>query len=390
MDFLLKFSGELLVLVLSLAVAGLNFFYFGPANFHDQSPAASLLSHYASQNPKLANKNNSIITTVAQGGLIAEAHAEDLSGLESLNAPDPSPAASGDDIVMGNEDYLLAPNPDSIQGLVEKQVKIYQTVAGDTLGSVAQKFGISAQTIIWANNLPGSTIKPGWYLLIPPVDGVIVKADSNTTLPDIADTYNPERYNPNKSVRDAAADALLQKIITYNGLADESDIDAGQIVIVPGGVVAQAPKPAAPAAPKPTPKKVLPSGSAGIDVVTSIGAGYDGVNHRFPKGQCTWYVANRWAANGTPIDFGGNGKNWFANARASGYVTGSEPAPRAAVVITGNGSRSMRLYGHVAYVESINDDGTINISEYNFLHSRGYDTRTIPAHGGGIVGYIYP
>jgi len=62
------------------------------------------------------------------------------------------------------------------------------------------------------------------------------------------------------------------------------------------------------------------------------------------------------------ITFGGNAKNWLANAKASDYVTGTEAAPRSAVVMTGP-SGAMRRYGHVAYVESVNGDGTITISE---------------------------
>jgi len=380
MDFLLKFSSELLILVLSLTVAGLNLFYFGGSSFRDQSPAASLLSHHVSLNPKLGNKNNSIVTTVAQGdGFIQTAQAEDLSGLESLSSGDPVAPGSGDEVIRGDENFLFAPNPDSIQPLIEKQVKIYQTQEGDSLKSLEQKFGISQQTIIWANNLPSKTIKPGWYLLIPPVDGTIVKADANTTLPDIANTYNPERYNPNKQVREDTAAKLLDTIISYNGLADAQDIDDGQIIIVPGGVVAQPPQPA----PKPKPKPKV-SGDSGINTITSIGPGYEGDNHTFPVGFCTYYVAKR-----MKITFGGNAKNWLANAKASGYVTGQEPAAHSAVVMTGPHG-AMRRFGHVAYIESVNGDGTITLSEMNYDHFNRIDTRTISIHDSSIRGYIYP
>jgi surface antigen len=89
------------------------------------------------------------------------------------------------------------------------------------------------------------------------------------------------------------------------------------------------------------------------------------------------------------ITFGGNAKNWLANAKASGYVTGTEPAPRSAVVMTGS-KGALRRYGHVAYVNSVNGDGTITISEMNYDHFNRIDTRTLAANDPSIRGYIYP
>jgi len=82
-------------------------------------------------------------------------------------------------------------------------------------------------------------------------------------------------------------------------------------------------------------------------------------------------------------------KNWLANAKASGYVTGKEAAPRSAVVMAGP-TGAMRRYGHVAYVTSVNDDGTITISEMNYDHFNRVDTRTLSANDSSIRGYIYP
>jgi surface antigen len=45
-------------------------------------------------------------------------------------------------------------------------------------------------------------------------------------------------------------------------------------------------------------------------------------------------------------------------------------------------------YGHVAYVESVNANGTINISEMNFEGLGKKSFRTID--GDSVAGYIYP
>jgi surface antigen/LysM repeat protein len=382
MDFLLKFSSELLVIILSLLVGGLNLFYFYAGNYQDQSLAGNFISHHQGVNPLLYAKNNSIITEVAgSSSIIPQAQAEDFIGLDSQTAVADDSTNDNSDIIIGNQDTILAPNPDSVQSLIQKQIKIYETQSGDTLASISQQFGISQQTIMWANKLTSPNIKPGWELIILPTDGVLVTATANDTLPDIAHEYNPEKYNTDATVRENSANALLQSIISYNALDGAEDINPGDLIIIPGGQIVLPPAP--PVTPKPK-SHYTPQPDYSMDEVTSLGDGYDGVNHIFPTGYCTYYVASQ-----MKITFGGNAKNWLANAKASGYVTGSQPASRSAVVMTGP-TRTMRLYGHVAYVDSVNDDGTITISEMNYDHFDRVDTRTISAHDPSIRGFIYP
>jgi len=69
----------------------------------------------------------------------------------------------------------------------------------------------------------------------------------------------------------------------------------------------------------------------------------------------------------------------WADAWASkGWPTSSEP------VI---GAVAWFPYNHVAYVQSINSDGSVNIEEYNQNSDHSYHRRTIPA-GGAL--YLYP
>lgn len=383
MDFLLKFSSELLVVVLCLMVGGLNLFYFHAGNFRDQSLADTFLGHHQNINPLVYAKNNSIVTLVSAGNsIIPQAQAEFFNSLSGQTPAIDTTNNDNSNIVIGNEDTILAPNPDSVQSLIQKQIKIYQSQSGDTLASVVRQFGITVQTIMWANKLTTQDLKPGWELIILPTDGVLVTATANNTLPDIAHAYNPEKYNTNATVRENSADALLQNIISYNALDGAEDINPGDLIIVPGGQVVQPPAPKVTPKPKVKPKVNTPD--TGINQVTSLGDGYDGINHIFPKGYCTYYVATQ-----MKITFGGNAKNWLANAKASGYATGQEPAPRSAVVMTGPAG-ALRRYGHVAYVESVNGNGTITISEMNYEHFNRINSRTLSINDSTIRGYIYP
>jgi surface antigen len=91
------------------------------------------------------------------------------------------------------------------------------------------------------------------------------------------------------------------------------------------------------------------------------------VGNTYYYGYCTWYAKNRRPDLPNML---GNGGQWVANAAARGYATGT--APRAGAIA--------ETVGHVAYVESVNGDGTIVISEMNGPAGFGViGTRTVPA-----------
>lgn len=91
-------------------------------------------------------------------------------------------------------------------------------------------------------------------------------------------------------------------------------------------------------------------------------------------GYCTWYAKQRRPDLPNRL---GNGGQWVASAAAMGYATG--PTPRAGAIA--------EIPGHVMYVEAVNGDGTIVISEMNGPAGFGVvGTRTIAASS---ARYIY-
>ncbi len=95
--------------------------------------------------------------------------------------------------------------------------------------------------------------------------------------------------------------------------------------------------------------------------------------NRYVAGYCTWYVKNR--RPDLPNNLG-NAATWVSRAAAQGLATGSTPAT-GAVGQKGN---------HVVYVESVNGDGTINISDMNYQALYVVTHRTVPANQ---FSYIY-
>ena len=93
---------------------------------------------------------------------------------------------------------------------------------GDTLASVAADYGLSINTILWANDLTkNSVLKTGQTLIILPVDGVLHIVKSGDTIESIAKTYK----------------ANIDDIIEINGFTD-GKVFVGDPAIVPGGTVA--------------------------------------------------------------------------------------------------------------------------------------------------------
>jgi murein DD-endopeptidase MepM/ murein hydrolase activator NlpD len=73
------------------------------------------------------------------------------------------------------------------------ELLVYKVKAGDTLSAIAANFGISLNTILWANSgLKASLIRPGQEIVILPVSGVIHQVQEGETLDSIAALYNVE------------------------------------------------------------------------------------------------------------------------------------------------------------------------------------------------------
>ena len=98
-------------------------------------------------------------------------------------------------------------------------------------------------------------------------------------------------------------------------------------------------------------------------------------------GQCTYYMYNRFAQLGAPIRTTalGNAAEWPANAAAAGYGVSSTPRAGTAIVFQRGVGGADPVYGHVGFVERVNADGSLFISEMNVQGVNVISTRTIPA-----------
>lgn len=93
----------------------------------------------------------------------------------------------------------------------------------------------------------------------------------------------------------------------------------------------------------------------------------------YAAGYCTWYAKNRRPDLPNRM---GNASSWVASAAAQGFATGTTPRA-GAIGQQGN---------HVVYVEAVNGDGSVTVSEMNYKGLFVISSRTVAA---SAFRYIY-
>ncbi|MDD4410216.1 MAG: M23 family metallopeptidase [Candidatus Shapirobacteria bacterium] len=112
-----------------------------------------------------------------------------------------------------------------VSDLPKGEITEYRVVEGDTVSSIAMKFGVTIDTIMWENNLKSvDAIKPKQILKILPVTGVRYKVKRGETIYSIAKAYQVDAQN----------------IIDYpfNTFSNDETfaLSAGQELIIPDGI----------------------------------------------------------------------------------------------------------------------------------------------------------
>lgn len=250
-----------------------------------------------------------------------------------------------------------------------REILTYTTVSGDTVAKLAAQFNISEDTIRWANNLTSDLLEPGKEMQIPPVNGVVYTVKEGDTTAAIAQRYSVDE----------------RRMILFNNL--ENGITAGQKILLLDGDLPETERPGY-VAPRPV-VNYSGQGTFGGIVYGNYRSG--SVGNRYAWGNCTYYAYERRAAIGRPVgSFWGNAATWAAAAAASGYVVNNTPAPGAVAHWNAYSDPWVGYYGHVGIVESVNEDGTVTISEMNNGAYGGFNIvnrRTIPA--GAVSNYIH-
>lgn len=201
------------------------------------------------------------------------------------------------------------------------EISTYVVQPGDTVSGIAEQFGVTSSTILWANDLSSrSTISIGQELVILPVTGIVHIVKKGETLSSIAKAYKGD----------------VQEIKAFNVLDDNARIGIGDRLVIPNGE---------PQTTSTRPSSSSRSSSSASSAVVQNGyytspiigiksrgitGAHKGVDVAAPVGTPTWAMADGVVVIAKPSGYnGGYGK----------YVVIKHP----------NGSQT--VYGHLSQVD---------------------------------------
>ncbi len=156
---------------------------------------------------------------------IENSNSQNVPLLQNYASFDANAAIGGSEIVVVNNEALLSENgpagtsADIGDSETTGQISRYIVRKGDSLSSIATMFGVSKNTIIWANNIPGGTVKEGDILVILPVSGTIHTITKNDTISTIAKKYKAD----------------VGEILAFNGLTSDDGLTIGDSIVIPDG-----------------------------------------------------------------------------------------------------------------------------------------------------------
>ncbi len=254
-------------------------------------------------------------------------NSQTLTLLNSKARPDPKGAVGGPDPLM-TDDEALVPNTTPVADTKEAEkivsaspddISIYTVREGDTLGQIAEMFGISPNTIRWANDIDvKGTVKPGQELIILPISGIKHKVAKGDTFASIAKKYK--------------ADA--REISLFNGIEEGEALAVGTEIIIPNGEEMEAPTETKKPTTKGAPSKEAPNG---YYIKPVKGVKTQGVHDRYK-------AIDIGAKTGTAV--------W---AMASGRVMVVKPTTAynggyGGLVIIGHDNGTQTLYAHLSSI----------------------------------------
>lgn len=238
----------------------------------------------------------------------------------------------------------------------------YVVLEGDTMESIATKFGLTTDQIRWSNGLKTTAVSLGNKLLLPNVPGIVYTVKAGDTIASIASRYG----------------GTVDEIEHFNDL-ETSGISEGMKIVIKNGVLPNVERPEY-IAPAVRYYYTYLGSTAGRQNVQIVGYKY-GLGGPYVAGQCTqWAWYNR---RDIPSNLG-NANTWARRAAAAGFAVDHTPSA-GAIFQTSSG-----WYGHVGYVESVNPDGSIIVTEMNYNYQTYLVIRaTIPASAVGKFNYIH-
>ncbi len=273
-----------------------------------------------------------LLTIAASGVQINNSSPKDDLNV-SAQTPIDTSVLPADPTLNANTAPLSAPNPvTNTPKRIRLNVVKYTVQSGDTVSDIADQFGVSADSILWAN--PKLEDNPdmlsiGQELNIPPVSGVLYTVLSGDSVQKIADKFKTSKFPSNTLVTNIVNLEFNQQL--HDLKPPDYALTVGQFLMVPDGS-------------KPYIPRVVNAYSGPIPPSAARGTGNFG-----------WPVSGRitqkfWARH-PGIDIGAP-KGTPIYAADSGYVVVAgwdpEPVSYGFMILINHGNGFMTRYGHLS------------------------------------------
>ncbi len=312
------------------------------SNRATDSSSSSSVASVSSVRPQAPQQQTSVDEVVATTLAASVAEAANLPVANNVANLSVSLAAKNEVASTGNTESVVKQEIVQPSG-DRRELVTHRAKRGDTVGSLAAEYGVSKETIRWANSLTSDAIDVNKKLVIPPVDGVVYTVKKGDTAEKLAEKYKSSE----------------ERIVAFNDL-ELSGFKHGDKIIIPAGKLPENERPGYVEPVQEVPSYVNQSNTS----IAGSGNFMSGsVGNRYAYGYCTWYAYERRAAMGKPIgSFWGNANTWAAAARSQGFTVSSTPIPGAVFQTSFGGGG----YGHVGIIESVDTaKGTVTYSDMN-------------------------
>lgn len=174
---------------------------------------------------------SSLMGILQEGAVLSEERAAVVSAAElpllsATTNVDPTGAHGGGDLLVDEGALISTGSLGEDEVLEEKsftgEISVYVVRDGDTLSQIAEMFDVTANTILWSNDIKNGVIQPGQSLVILPIVGVRHIVKDGDTMSTIAKKYGAD----------------IDEILEYNQVASLDELSVGETLVIPGGEIA--------------------------------------------------------------------------------------------------------------------------------------------------------
>lgn len=251
----------------------------------------------------------------------------------------------------------------------------YEVEPWDSFSSIAYKFWVSNNSILWANDFDSKKVLHPWDVIkIPPVTWLIHQVKDWETVSSLAKKYSISE----------------EKILAQNSLNKDSKLENWLVLVMPDAIKkVEKPKYVAKATPK---KTTTPKSNSSYSFVSWWDSEFvddDWVYKlvkRTPQWTFYWWNCTRFVAQYKNVDWSGNAKDWLRNAKSKWHATWTTPWIWAIVVFHGKWYNPR--YWHVWIVTDVTTDSII-VKDMNYRRLNEVTVRKVPKNDNAILWYIY-